>query len=106
MANAVDFSKAIWLGFDHVEDLLVKSAHELVDADRVNYHGSPMPSGLAKLFWHYNDGGASSNPTDPGLRRDFLVSVARIRSAPSSLWVISRHFLCGHAHSRRGVDRQ
>jgi hypothetical protein len=61
--------------FRSVEELLVKSAHELLDRPRQLQGIIPeeryfsMPSGLAKLFWHYNDGGASSNPTDPGLRR-------------------------------------
>jgi hypothetical protein len=46
MASAVDFSKAIWLGFDHVEELLVKSAHELLDADRANCRGSFRKKGI------------------------------------------------------------
>ena len=35
-SNAVDLSEAIRLGFDHVEDLLAESAHELLGVDRAN----------------------------------------------------------------------
>jgi hypothetical protein len=34
--NAVDFSKAMRLGLDHVEDLLAKNAHEFFGVDRAN----------------------------------------------------------------------